>query len=134
MNKLKVPSSIAPDEILARYIFSSRFIRKSDGSVKPDAFIPHPYLDLSVTRTINLSEEQIWAIGKNIESNRSTNATLHGRADTTAQIFTDQNLNINPDPTKDNPNHAIVAGWPKDKPAQKMLALEVSQNAKFLRY
>jgi hypothetical protein len=33
---------VTSDEQLARFILSSNWIRKSDQTVKPDAFIPHP--------------------------------------------------------------------------------------------
>ncbi|MEX2120214.1 MAG: hypothetical protein WD847_11520 [Pirellulales bacterium] len=31
-----------------------------------------------------------------------------------------------------NPNHANIGGWPMDKPAQKIIALEIAATAVFL--
>ena len=70
---------VTSDEQLARFILSSNWIRKSDQTVKPDAFIPHPYPDLSVTRHKSLTEQQLWQIGQVIADSRP--ATLYGRAD-----------------------------------------------------
>lgn len=41
---------VGPDEALARFVLHGSHIRRSNQTVKPDAFIPHPYRDLSVTR------------------------------------------------------------------------------------
>jgi len=57
------PSTVADDEVLARFILHKRYIR-NDGTLKPDLFIPHPHTDLSVTRHVWLEESSIWAIGE----------------------------------------------------------------------
>ncbi|OLE55633.1 MAG: hypothetical protein AUI36_16825 [Cyanobacteria bacterium 13_1_40CM_2_61_4] len=57
------PPSISADEWLARFILFKNWIRSSDQTVKPDAFIPHPYPDLSVTRHKDLSIQNLWQIG-----------------------------------------------------------------------
>ena len=57
------PSTVADDEVLARFILHKRYIR-NDGTLKPDLFIPHPHTDLSVTRHVGLEESSIWAIGE----------------------------------------------------------------------
>lgn len=51
---------VADDETLARYILQRSHIRGSDHPVKPDAFIPHPYTDLSVTRHLMATESELW--------------------------------------------------------------------------
>jgi hypothetical protein len=51
---------------------------------------------------------------------------LHGRADAQVFVFEQQQLQVVADPIKDNPNHANVIGWPKEKPAQKILAQEIA--------
>lgn len=37
-------------ETLSRFVVSSRHIRNSNETVKADAFVPHPYEELSVNR------------------------------------------------------------------------------------
>ena len=51
--------SISMDERPARFVLFSRWIRRSGNTetVKADAFIPHPYPNLSVTRHLLLSEQ-----------------------------------------------------------------------------
>ena len=56
---------ISDDELLARYITSLKWYRKSDQTVKPDAFVPpEDPLELSTTRHLNLSEDRICDIGQ----------------------------------------------------------------------
>ncbi len=124
--------TVADDEQLARFILFSNWIRISDRTVKPDAFIPRPYpdLDLSVTRHKNLSEQELWQIGQGIADARP--ATLYGRADTSAGDVRRQALEVEPKPVANNPNHANVIGWPSDKPAQKIIAQELAAKANFV--
>ncbi|MGH8728206.1 MAG: hypothetical protein ACREV9_08630 [Burkholderiales bacterium] len=123
---------IASNEQLARFILFSKWIRSSEPvkTVKPDAFIPHPYPDLSVTRHKNLSEQKLWRIGQDIASARP--ATLYGRADIRAAEVRRQSLHVEPQPVANNPNHASVIGWPADKPAQKIIAQELAAKANFV--
>lgn len=125
-------SSVLLDELLARYITSSKWYRRGDQTVKQDAFIPpeNP-LELSTTRHLNLSENEIWDIGNKIVSGQQ-NRKLHGRADVEVSRVTSQSLNVVADPTADNPNHANIRGWPLSKDARKLLALEIARNARFI--
>ena len=122
--------SVADWELLARFITSSRWIRPSNKTVKPDAFIPHPYPDLSVTRHKELSEEQLWQIGQGIANARP--ATLHGRADLTAKEVRQQKLEVEGRPVPENLNHASITGWPVDKPSQKSFAQEIAALARYV--
>jgi hypothetical protein len=123
--------SVAPDELLARYITSSRWFRKQDLTVKQDAFIPpEAPLELSVTRHVNLTENDIWSIGRGIA--RSILRTLHGRADVENGHVIARRLSVIPQPVLDNPNHANIVGWPLEKDARKMCALEIAKVARFV--
>lgn len=123
---------ITSDEQLARFILFRKWIRTSEPvkTVKPDAFIPHPYPDLSVTRHKNLSEQELWRIGQGIADARP--ATFYGRADIRAAEVRRQSLNVEPRPIANNPNHATVIGWPADKPTQKIIAQELAAKANFV--
>jgi hypothetical protein len=126
--------SVAPDELLARYITSSRWFRKQNQTVKQDAFIPPPPipLELSVTRHVNFTEDDIWNVGRRIAIR--TSRTLYGRADVKTAHVTAQGLSVEskPDPDLDNPNHANIIDWPPDKDARKMCALEIANAAHFV--
>jgi hypothetical protein len=128
MSELVVPA-VPDEEPLARYVYSKRHVRE-DRTVKPDAFIPHPYPDLSVTRHLGLDEAEIWKIGADIGVERS--ASLQGRADVITAEFRRNALEVKPEPVPGNPNHVNVVGWPSDKPSQKNLAQRIVLSAKYL--
>jgi hypothetical protein len=115
--------SVSSEEQLARFILYKSHLRQ-DWTVKPDAFIPHPWPDLSVTRHLQLLETELWMIGWTIA--RQTAKTLHGRADFPAAIAQQHKLQVVAAPVPDNPNHANIANWPTDKPAQKAIAQELA--------
>lgn len=120
---------VAPDELLSRYITSSKWIRKQDQTVKQDAFIP-PNSELSVTRHLGLTERAIWIIGEKIVE--STPRSLHGRADVKTSHVIAQCLDVVPQPEDGNPNHANIINWPPDKDTRKMCALGIARVAHFV--
>ena len=118
---------IDSDEWLARFIHYQRYIRQ-DRTVRADAFIPYPYPALSVTRHLQLSEAELWRIGRDVA--RQVNKTLHGRVDAQVFMFQQQQLHVVADPVfPENPNHANVTGWPAEKAAQKVIAQEIAAAA-----
>ena len=52
-------------EMLARYILFSKHIR-ADRTIKPDAFVPHPRAELSVTRHLMTADDELWSVGHDI--------------------------------------------------------------------
>ncbi len=118
---------VSDDERLARFILFRNRIR-SDQTVKPDAFIPHPYPNLSVTRHLGLTESELWEIGQEVADSRP--ATLYGRADVRGSTFTRQSLTLSP--TAKPRNHVNVGGWPSDKPSQKIIAQQIAAVAAFV--
>ena len=121
---------IDDEEKLARFVLFSKWIRSSDGTVKPDAFIPHPYPDLSVTRHIGLSDDALWRIGQAVVNKRPV--TLYGRADIKARIPRRQKLSVDAAPEDGNANHANIRGWPADKPKQKSIAQQLAAAATYI--
>ncbi|MCX6715561.1 MAG: hypothetical protein NT077_00920 [Candidatus Taylorbacteria bacterium] len=126
-----IPKEISDNERLARFVVYSRWIRP-DETVKPDVFIPYSRTELSVTRHIGLSVEQLWAIGKSVAAKRSL--LLHGRADTNVSTVKDQELSVRPTPLPENLNHANIDGWPTSKSEQKIKALEIAKTVIFSRH
>ena len=118
---------VRDDELLSRFVLFSSWIRGNQ-TIRPDAFIPHPYPDLSVTRHVGLLESELWQIGQTVADNRP--ARLYGRADVQALIIKAQSLRI--EPTPEPRNHANVTGWPADKPRQKIIAIEIASVAQFV--
>ncbi|MCX7049359.1 MAG: hypothetical protein NTX50_28230 [Candidatus Sumerlaeota bacterium] len=119
-------SPIANDEWVARYILFKSWIC-SDKKIRANAFMPYPHSDLSVTRHIGLSEPELWGLGQAVANLRSL--TLHGRADVLAVSIRKQSLEIQPSPPPRN--HANIIGWPKEKQAQKVIALKIADAARY---
>ncbi|MFZ1977250.1 MAG: hypothetical protein WAV76_04790 [Bacteroidota bacterium] len=134
MSSQPVPQEqISDEEILSRFILFKRFIRSDNKSIKADAFIPPSDLNLSVTASSQLSEEEIWKIGKDVAEIRS-GGELYGRADLTALNVRSQNLQAIPAPLPTNIYHAHVIDWPTEKPAQKIIALELANASRFIPF
>lgn len=115
--------TVSSQDLVARYIFYKNYLRQ-DLTIKPDAFIPYPWPDLSVTRHLELKDAELWHIGSEIAEQREK--TLCGRADFRVAVATIQNLQVIADPLPENPNHANIKGWPPDKAAQKIIAQELA--------
>ena len=123
-------ANVFDEEWLARMVFAKRHFRPSNNTVKEGAFLPQPAEpELSMTRHLGLSEEEIWQSGKDIASVRIV--TLYGRADLQALTFRGKSLQVRPDPPP--MNHAVVTGWPPEKSAQMIIAKELAASARFSR-
>jgi hypothetical protein len=122
--------SVDPGETLARYVVYQSHIRRSNWTIKPDAFMPHPHRDLSLTRHRDATEEELWTAGQQVAA--SQGKTLQGRGDIAASTCIGQGLTVEARPLPENPNHADVVGWPADKPAQKIIAQEIAATSRFV--
>ena len=118
--------SVGSDELLARYALQRSHLR-ADHSPRPDLFMPATDLQLSVTLHIDLSDVQLWAVGKAVAAERQR--ILYGRADLPTRVCSVQRLHVIPAPFEGNPNHANLVGWPSEKSAQKSIAQELAANA-----
>jgi hypothetical protein len=92
---------------------------------------PPPDFKLSVTRHIDLSVSALWQLGQAVADARPA-ATLHGRAELKVVDVKRQTLQVDAAPVPENLNHAHIAGWPPDKPAQKIIAIELAASARFV--
>lgn len=131
MTDKKKSSLMTDDEWLARFILFSKWIRASDQTVRPAAFIPHPYPDLSVTRHKNLPEQELWRIGQGVADARP--AKLYGRADIQVAEIRRQTLTVESKPVANNANHANVVGWPVEKSAQISIAQQLAAVTRYFR-
>ncbi len=122
--------SIPNPELLSRFIFFRDHVRAS-GEVKADAFIPHPYTDLSVTRHAKLTSDEVWRRGEAVSVARAR--PLVARADLSAGAVRGAGLEPQPDPTKEDPEHAVIVGWPSGKPLQKSQAQLLAKAAVCVR-
>ena len=121
---------LSDDEMLARFVLKTEWIRKVDNTVKQDAFIPPKDLQLSVTRHTGISAEQLNETGKAVAAKRSLQ--FHGRADIQAHMVVKNALKAVAWPLADNANHAHITGWPADKESRKTIAQELAAVSKFV--
>jgi hypothetical protein len=123
--------AVAPNELLARFIYSSRHFGRANRRIKAAAFLPPSNGKESVTRHREATEWELWQIGQAGADTRGQ--TLYGRGDVLAATCGSQGLSIEADPVEGNPNHANVVGWPlEDKAACKLIAEEIALAAKFV--
>jgi len=77
---------------------------------------------ISTFRISGLSNNKIWEIGENV--GKSSQRTLHGRADVVALQVQKQGLFIDPD---NNPEyHANITKWPPEKSERLSIAQELA--------
>lgn len=119
---------VGNEETLSRFLVQRSDVR-ADHTLRPNRFIPPPDNKLSVTRDLNASPEEIWAIGKSVAE--KNNQRLYGSGDLKAKIYRQHGLSPNPAPVEGNPNHIDVEGWPQSKDAKKMIALGLASSATF---
>jgi len=127
MIQAQSPGPVSANEKVARFVTVGKWIR-ADQTIRQDAFVPPKDLELSVTRHLKLSEDELWNIGQKVaeEVGQKRSATLHGRADITASQVFQQNLKAEAAPRPANPNHAHITGWPSGKSEQKNIAQELA--------
>ena len=114
--------TVGANEILSRYIFSTRYFSRHTLRVKAEAYMPSRG-EVSVFRINGLDETAIWDIGCGIAKTRER--TLYARGDTKAIEVRRLGLEILP--REPPPCHANIVGWPEgDKPRQKLIALQVA--------
>ena len=125
-----LPAVIEDDELLARFVMVREWIR-SDGTVRPDAFIPPKDLNLSMTRHGTLQPAALWEIGESVA--RQFEKDLIGRADVMTGNVRSVGLRVEAVPLSENPHHAHINGWPQDKPSQKILAQQLVAFSTYVR-
>ena len=119
-------TSCGPDEMLARYLLSRSQFSRHKQLVKSSAFMPPPSNELSMFRIDGLPEAQAWRLGLTHVA-EPQQRTLYGRADLGTATVAGVGLSARPD--DDPPRHVSVVGWPEEKHAQKLIALQLAQAA-----
>lgn len=122
-------AKLTDDEIVARFVLFSKWVRSSDQTIRPDAFMPPPDKKFSVTRHKGISKNKLWKHGKTVAKERDK--TLYGRADIRVSDVRDQKIKALPDPILlKNWNHACLTDWP-EKPFQKTIAQQLAAKAQY---
>lgn len=125
--------AVDANEMLARFVLSRRHINQQSHTVKADAFVPHPYDELSVTRHLAAVDQEIWSVGEDVAAARQPPKSLYGRGDVLAATYLGQQLDVIAEPVVGNPNHVNVCRWPADdRAAQFLIAKEIAAVAKYI--
>ena len=123
---------VADNEPLTRFLLFSDWFGTNPPRVKHQAYMPHPYVELSVTRIQNLTETTIWKTGQAVADEQQK--TLYGRGDVNNSTIIGVGLST----VADEPGvgHANIVGWPPltgmkkaDKDEQKIRALQIAAKA-----
>jgi hypothetical protein len=129
---VQTSTPVADDEPLTRFLLFSEWFGTNPPRVKHQAYMPHPYEELSITRIQNLTEETIWNAGQAVAAKQKR--TLYGRGDVNNSAVIGVGLSTVPD--EPPVGHANIVGWPPltgvkkaDKDEQKIRALQIAAKA-----
>ena len=114
-------------ELLARFIVDGAHVR-ADGTVKPLLFVPYKWVELSVNRHRDATEDETWTVGRQVAGNRQR--SLIGRVDILTSDCRISPLDVKAVPLDGNPNHADIVGFPADKPDQMSLGVKIAAAAR----
>lgn len=123
-------SSIADEELLARFVVQSSWFAKTTRRVKHQAFLPAPDNDTSVFRTEREPTDAFWAGGEAELNGRP----VYGAAIVAAKIVRKEGLDVLAE--EPPPRHANIRGWPlnaddpiEQKARRKAIAQALSEEA-----
>lgn len=109
----------------------SRFARHSSQysvvakRVRHSAFMPPRSFRLSVFRTSDMENQEIWALADDVVS---SNPPIKARADVASDHVLGVGLQIESEPGP-HPRHADIIGWPEEKAEQMDAAKELAIQA-----
>jgi hypothetical protein len=114
------PSDLGAQEMVSRFIYTEKNIKKSEKRPRPNAFEPPPDdRQLSTAHSTDLSNNSIWLLARmTLGPNRRK---VFARADLFVRDLIEQGLRAIRD---DNPfeRHTIVIGWPDSPDADERKA------------
>ena len=119
-------NKVAPEERLSRFLLDGH-VRSSNNTVRFNAFLPPSSGRLSVYRTSEQNDADIWEIGRIfVETPRQKQ--LIGRADLVAETVISEGLSVQPETTP-HPLHADIVGWSKESSLNKLTAIKLAAKA-----
>ena len=132
--KQHAPNSGGPTERhsrLTRFVFDRRKFRTHPDMVPlPGAFLPDSTLKTSALGMNDLTENEVWAIGRLIGGLREK--PPKARADFGIDAVLEARLTIERDPQPGIPTHVNLCGWPNEKDEQKSVAQLLCIRARLL--
>jgi hypothetical protein len=148
---------IRDGEPLARYVLSDSWLYKDHraGTLRPNAWMPHPKVELSVFRTEGWTETQVVEQGHQVAKEREAKHRkkilsecreypegkktfrYHGRGEIIAKDVRLSGLDLLP--KEPPPRHADMVNWPPltgnkkhDEAGQMALAIKLNSKAQFI--
>lgn len=120
-----VPKQISDLEQLTRYIFDNNCFKESTRKVRPPAFTPHRIRnDLSVYRTSDCTDEEVWELSRKYVEPKRKKKTL-ARADTKAKAYFELKLCVI-SLEKPHIRHVNVVGWPLNRADRNDIRLKLA--------
>lgn len=116
------------EERISRFLLDKRLIRSSNQTVKFNAFMPPRSGKLSVYRTSNLAEADIWEIGQDFVAT-PREKDLTGRADLKCGHITEAGLAVLQETTP-HPLHADIVGWSMESEKDRLTAIKLAAHSK----
>lgn len=112
-----------PQEQLSRFVYRHWMIH-SDGTIKPDGFLPDPRGETSVFRTSDMSPTEITETGNEVGSKGSR--VLEGWGNFLAGAAYEMKLSVDPAPDPElsrGERHAVLVGWPAKEPKSLRMSI-----------
>lgn len=119
------PHAVDPHQVTSRFLIDGQ-VRAENKEVKYPAFIPPKSLRLSIFRTSNLIEQEIWDLA--VEKVEPSRGPVIGRGELTVFAIAEEKLQVAPDEDP-NSRHADVMGWPIDRDARATIAKALAAKA-----
>lgn len=125
------PAQHDEGEATSRFAFEDGYFRSGDGTVKPKAFRPDRQGEVSMFRTCDLEDGEIWQLGDDAGAERIPAKAAIARCELTiAQVRSVGLLyTIAEPPTR----HAVINGWPADDGQSQLKSLQLAQLASLRR-
>lgn len=111
---------LGPQDLLARFLLYKGYYRRESRRVMHQAFMPNREGAVSVFRTDDLSESDIWRIGRALVADPQ-GKPLHGRAEITVSVPLGMGLQVDADAAPSR--HANITGWPGPERKDRQISL-----------
>lgn len=131
--KQKLDSNIAHDEPLARFLHEKhkqdKYFNEATGLIKPAAFKPSKNKGLSVYRTKDCPENEVWAIADEFVTGKmQEKPAVLARAKVNASEFASYPVKLDADGDP-HPRHLNIKDWPIDPGEIKEITVELARVA-----
>ena len=118
---------VSPSEPTARFITQKAYYRSGDKTVKHNAYMPNKNGETSIYRTTGITGPEIYEIGQKYVG-KIIGRSIKGHAEILVSEIIKHRLAVKADPSP-HPRHANIIDWPDEKTEQRIIAMELADNA-----